>query len=657
MTDNGNGTWSAVIPGQAGGTSVDYNIVATDTGGSFETIDFSYFVYAPASDVLFVLNNEMGSGGYPGMYYLYDAYATGSLFYWPDFWESGTNGLPTADLLVFYDTVIEITTTSDYLFYAAGAPLKAYYDTVVSDWLALGNKNYVLAGDETFGEAELDWADMTYAAGDFFYEMGAASSLNDINAAAVTQLLPVEDDALSGALFTALGDDMLLYDPDYEIEYANWLDGMVPTTDAVVSFTDNAGNAVGVHREWANGNKTVLLGFDPLSLNGDPYVWWGAKEEGALAQSLLWFGFVPGCTDDEACNYDAAAKFNDGSCQSLDCAGTCGGPAALDGAGACCASGSVDCLGACDGTAVEDCAGVCEGTCAVCDCAGVCGGTAALDCAGACDGAGLVNTAGDGACCASGTIDCANICDGAGVVNTDGGGACCASGAIDCADVCDGTSVEDCTETCGGTAVEDACGNCEGDCVADGDGLVTCSSVEVDPDNLTIADCAGVCDGTSVEDCAGACGGTAMEDECGNCEGDCVFATDDCGEPTSLITCGASVNNTVLADCAGVCGGGDASCLSINDNGTIPDIYSIHNIYPNPFNPVTNIIYGLPEYANVRINVYDITGRHIQTLINDFQIAGFHSINWDASSNPSGLYLINIMSGRFTETQKVMLLK
>ncbi len=286
MADNGDGTFSATIPGQVGGTTVDYYISAADAGGSFVTIDFSYFVYAPSADILFVLNNEMSAGGYPGLYYLYDAYETGDLFTWPDFWESGVNGLPTADLLAFYDTVIEITTTADYPFYGS---LGGYYDGVLSDWLALGNKNYVLAGDETFGIVNTTWSNEDFVEGSFFNNMGVASSLNDLAGGGVSQLFPVEDDAISGKLFTAIGADILYYDPEYEIEFANWLDGVVPTADASVSFTDVSGNAVGVNKEWANGNKTVFLGFDPLSLNGDPYVWWGAKEEGALAQSLGWF--------------------------------------------------------------------------------------------------------------------------------------------------------------------------------------------------------------------------------------------------------------------------------------------------------------------------------------------------------------------------------
>jgi hypothetical protein len=104
--------------------------------------------------------------------------------------------------------------------------------------------------------------------------------------------------------------------------------------------------------------------------------------------------------------------------------------------------------------------------------------------------------------------------------------------------------------------------------------------------------------------------------------------------------------------------------LSILDN-LIPDEYTLKRAYPNPFNPITTITYGLPEYANVKIVVYDLTGRKVQSLINDFQAAGYYSINWNASLYSSGVYLIRMDSENsaagsahsFTQIQKVMLLK
>ena len=96
--------------------------------------------------------------------------------------------------------------------------------------------------------------------------------------------------------------------------------------------------------------------------------------------------------------------------------------------------------------------------------------------------------------------------------------------------------------------------------------------------------------------------------------------------------------------------------LNVIDN-LIPTEYALMSAYPNPFNPVTKITYGLPEHVNVQIIVYDLSGKQVETLINEFQTPGYHSVNWDANNLPSGVYLIRMDSGEFTQTQKVVLVK
>jgi len=102
------------------------------------------------------------------------------------------------------------------------------------------------------------------------------------------------------------------------------------------------------------------------------------------------------------------------------------------------------------------------------------------------------------------------------------------------------------------------------------------------------------------------------------------------------------------------CGGNE---LDIINQGLIPETYNIYNIYPNPFNPVTNIEFGLPENTFVQIIVYDIKGRQITTLMNSFQFAGYYSLTWDASDSPSGVYFINMTSDGFKQTRQVVLMK
>ena len=88
-----------------------------------------------------------------------------------------------------------------------------------------------------------------------------------------------------------------------------------------------------------------------------------------------------------------------------------------------------------------------------------------------------------------------------------------------------------------------------------------------------------------------------------------------------------------------------------------PNNYSISSIYPNPFNPTTNIIYELPENNTVNIAVYDLNGQIVRHLVNKFQTTGIYTVTWKATGYPSGLYFIHMQSGSFYHTKKVVLLK
>ena len=105
----------------------------------------------------------------------------------------------------------------------------------------------------------------------------------------------------------------------------------------------------------------------------------------------------------------------------------------------------------------------------------------------------------------------------------------------------------------------------------------------------------------------------------------------------------------------GALGVGCDEPLSIVDN-IIPNTYTLSS-YPNPFNPTTTITFTIPEFGHTTIIAYDITGRQLETLTNEVLNMGNYSIDWNASSYPSGVYLIRMGSGDFTQTQKVVLVK
>jgi len=85
--------------------------------------------------------------------------------------------------------------------------------------------------------------------------------------------------------------------------------------------------------------------------------------------------------------------------------------------------------------------------------------------------------------------------------------------------------------------------------------------------------------------------------------------------------------------------------------------YSLSQNFPNPFNPVTSIEYQLPNNGNVKITVYDAIGSEVSTLVNETQSAGNHSISFNASSFPSGVYFYRLNAGSFVSVKKMMLIK
>ena len=98
------------------------------------------------------------------------------------------------------------------------------------------------------------------------------------------------------------------------------------------------------------------------------------------------------------------------------------------------------------------------------------------------------------------------------------------------------------------------------------------------------------------------------------------------------------------------------------DTKAIPKVYALRQNYPNPFNPTTQIKYDLPEDALVTINIYDLMGRSIKSLVNSNQSAGYRSIQWNATNNlgepvSAGMYIYMIQAGEFRQTKKMVLLK
>ena len=299
---------------------------------------------------------------------------------------------------------------------------------------------------------------------------------------------------------------------------------------------------------------------------------------------------------------------------------------------------------------------------------GVCGGDGIAD--GTCDCAGNIDL-GCG-CGAAGPSGCDNACgstlendecDECGGTGVSAACGCTDTSGLNAAGCCD-VVVMGCDDVCGSGLIFDECGICGGpgatdECSCDGIADGTC-------------DCAGNidlgcgCGAAGPSGCDNACGSTLENDECDECGGDGIAEACNCMDTSSLNAAGCC--DSVVMGCDGNCGsglinddcnecGGDNQCAGILYSGLIPEDFSIQSIYPNPFNPVTNIIYTLPEYTSVQILVFDLSGIQVQSLINQMQSPGYYSVDWNAIPHPSGVYFVRMIAGDYISTQKLMLVK
>ena len=89
----------------------------------------------------------------------------------------------------------------------------------------------------------------------------------------------------------------------------------------------------------------------------------------------------------------------------------------------------------------------------------------------------------------------------------------------------------------------------------------------------------------------------------------------------------------------------------------IPSEYILAQNYPNPFNPVTTIKYSVPQGDIASIKVYDLLGREVAVLVNEYKPTGTYSVEFNASRFASGVYFYQLQAGNFVEVKKMILLR
>jgi surface protein len=97
--------------------------------------------------------------------------------------------------------------------------------------------------------------------------------------------------------------------------------------------------------------------------------------------------------------------------------------------------------------------------------------------------------------------------------------------------------------------------------------------------------------------------------------------------------------------------------FELQEKTDLPNEFTLDQNYPNPFNPTTTIRFGLPESADVSLEVYTVLGQKVMTLVNENRSAGWHTVTLNATDLSSGVYVYRIQAGGMVQTKKLMLVK
>ena len=125
-----------------------------------------------------------------------------------------------------------------------------------------------------------------------------------------------------------------------------------------------------------------------------------------------------------------------------------------------------------------------------------------------------------------------------------------------------------------------------------------------------------------------------------------------------------SVSNIIFSDINGEVDFSYDPCEDCEGylSGEQPVSFALSQNYPNPFNPITTIEFTLEKNENIKLNIYDINGRIVKTLLSGFTLSGSYSIKWDAkdykgNDMPSGIYIYQLISSTQQISNKMILLR
>jgi len=97
--------------------------------------------------------------------------------------------------------------------------------------------------------------------------------------------------------------------------------------------------------------------------------------------------------------------------------------------------------------------------------------------------------------------------------------------------------------------------------------------------------------------------------------------------------------------------------LSVAGSQSVPTRFNLFSNFPNPFNPATTIRYEIPVRSLVQMRIFDLLGREVSLLVNEYKDIGSYEVRWDANKLPSGTYFYRVQAGKFSDVKKMLLVK
>jgi hypothetical protein len=95
----------------------------------------------------------------------------------------------------------------------------------------------------------------------------------------------------------------------------------------------------------------------------------------------------------------------------------------------------------------------------------------------------------------------------------------------------------------------------------------------------------------------------------------------------------------------------------IATSGNTARSYQLHQNYPNPFNPITTIGFTIPNRQYIQLEVFNVLGQPVTTLINEYREAGYHEVLFDGDELATGVYYYRISAGKYVNVKKMLLVK